>query len=171
MKNLKYASYGKFSNYHKVWVSSWVLKEKFQITNPKFGSLVFRVSRETEYQHQPLWNNHKMAPILYICIVWQIFKLLMPPTSPSPNFGSLVFQCWWKQNMGVHHYEKIEDMHCRVKFQITKLFSLPQESPMCSFTLPDIFWYHCTIWSQNCQILVCRGSHSRSWRIGDYFKK
>ena len=41
--------------------------------------------------------------------------------------------------MGVRHYEKIENMHCMVKFQITKLFSLPQESPRCSFTLPDMF--------------------------------
>ena len=38
--------------------------EKFQITDlPKFGSLVFQVSMEMEYQHWPLWKNWKMAAI------------------------------------------------------------------------------------------------------------
>ena len=48
--------------------------EKFQITDPpKFGSLVFRVSTETEYHCQPLWKNWKMAAILLILIVQKNF--------------------------------------------------------------------------------------------------
>ena len=58
---------------------------KFQITDPpKFGSLVFWVSMETEYQCQPLW---KMAAIWLISIIWKNFKLPIPP-----KFGSPVFQ-------------------------------------------------------------------------------
>ena len=40
--------------------------EKFQITNtPKFGSLVFWVSMEMEYQSWSLWKNWKIATISY----------------------------------------------------------------------------------------------------------
>ena len=45
----KYWLYWKISNY---WLPPL-----------KFGSLVFWVSMETEYQHQPLWKNWKMAAI------------------------------------------------------------------------------------------------------------
>ena len=62
--------------------------KKFPITDPpKFGSLVFQVSKEMEYQCQPLWKNWKMAAISLISIVWKNFQLLTPP-----KFGSLVFQ-------------------------------------------------------------------------------
>ena len=41
----------------------------------------------TEYQHQPLWKNWKMATILLILIIQKNFNLPTPPM-----FGSLVFQ-------------------------------------------------------------------------------
>ena len=77
--------------------------EKFQITNPplKFGSLVFQVSMEMEYQHQTLWKNWKMAAISLILIIRKNFKLPIHPKFGSPVFWVLTemeYQCWplWK---------------------------------------------------------------------------
>ena len=78
--------------------------EKFQTTDPpKFGSPVFRVSTETEYQYRPLWKNWKMATILLISIVQKNFQL------PTPQSLGLQFsKCQRKWNISIGHYEKIE---------------------------------------------------------------
>ena len=79
-----------------------IIWKNFQLPTPsKFGSLVFWVSTEMEYQCLPLWKNWKMAAISLILIVWKNFQLPAPP-----KFGSMVFrvstetayQCWplWK---------------------------------------------------------------------------
>ena len=78
--------------------------EKFQITDlPKFGSPVFWVSTEMEYQHRPLWKNWKMAAISLILIIQKNFKLL------TLQSWGLWFSEWWRKwDISISHYEKIE---------------------------------------------------------------
>ena len=67
-----------------------IIQKNFQLpTPPKFGSLVFQVSTELEYQHPPLWKNWKMAAISLILIVWKNFLLLTPPKVWVSGFPSV----------------------------------------------------------------------------------
>ena len=89
--------------------------ENFQITDLlKFGSPVFRVSMETEYQCWPLWKNWKFS------FFWIFHQFIFPP---SPILGSIsTFMRGYTWNI----------------YAWTFMRDLPHESPMCSFTLPDI---------------------------------
>ena len=79
-----------------------MVRKNFQLpTTPKFGSPVFRVLTETEYQFRPLWKNWKMAAISLILIFQKNFQLLIPPKFGSPVFWvstEMVYQCrpLWK---------------------------------------------------------------------------
>ena len=83
--------------------------EKFQITDlPKFGSPVFQVSTETEYQYQPLYEKFKKWPILLISIVQKNSKLLTPPPHTKVwvtgflSVEEMEYQCqplWKKRKM------------------------------------------------------------------------
>ena len=88
---------------------------------PKFGSPVFRVLTETEYQHWPLWKNWKMAAILLISIVQKNVKLLTPPKVWVSGFLSVdgkrisVLAIMKKLKNGCHFV----NIDCMEKFQIT----------------------------------------------------
>ena len=97
--------------------------EKFQITSPtpKFGSLIFWVLTEMEYQCWPLWKSWKMAAILLISIVQKNFKLQTPPKFGSPAFRVVTeteYQCQplWKKLKNGGHFINMDHMG---KFQIT----------------------------------------------------
>ena len=76
-QNIRVGHYEKIKNgHHLVNIDC---TEKFQMTNPpKFGSLVFRVLMEMEYQHWPLWQSWKMVTILLISIVQKISNYWPP---------------------------------------------------------------------------------------------
>ena len=77
--------------------------EKFQITNPPtFGSLVFQVSTEMEYQCQPLWKNWKMAAISLISIIQKIANYW-----PPQSLGLWFSEYQWKWNISAGYYEHI----------------------------------------------------------------
>ena len=73
------------------------------IEPPKFGSPVFRVSMERDYQCRPLWKKWKMAAISLISIIWKNFQLLTPPlvwvsSSPSVNQNGISASAIMKKN-------------------------------------------------------------------------
>ena len=73
-----------------------------------------------------------MALISLISIVWKNYKLPTPP----PKFGSPVFQV--SMEMEYQHWPLSTFQHLCVAILKTFMRGLPNESPMCSFTLPDI---------------------------------
>ena len=95
--------------------------EKFQITDPstKFGSLVFRVSTDMEYH----W---KIGDANFLFSEFSI-GLFFPVTHPRFHFN---IYAWL-------HLEHLCVEHLCIS-------GLPHESPMCSFTLPDILFRNFT---------------------------
>ena len=67
-----------------------IVQKNFQLpTPPKFGSLVFWVLTEMEYQSRSLWKNLKIAAISLISIVWKNFQLPTPPKVWVSSFLSV----------------------------------------------------------------------------------
>ena len=91
-----------------------VLEQNFQLQTPlKFGSLVFWVSMEMQNWCRPWQKMRKIAVAPQKCILEQNFQLPTPPK---------VWVSPWK-------------------FPRAIFFILPHQSPMYSFTLPNIIIY------------------------------
>ena len=106
--------------------------EKCQITDtpPKFGSPVFQVLTKTEYQHQPLWKNWKMAATSLISIVWKNFKLLTPPKSLGLWFSKCGFPSVNRNRISASAIMKKMKNGCHfVNIECTKNFKLPTLPP------------------------------------------
>ena len=71
-------------------------------TSPKFGSLIYRVSTEMEYQCQPLWKKLKNGCHFVNIHCMETFQI----TNPLQFLVSSFSECWWKWNISVSHYEK-----------------------------------------------------------------
>ena len=112
MKKLK-------NGYHFVNIDH---KEKFKLLVPsKFGFLVFKVSTFKTFMHGDLSTLRK--PEMQIFHWFNFLNFLLVQFSSSPILGSIsTFKTFMRGYL------------CLVTF-------LPHESPMCSFTLPDIFFF------------------------------
>ena len=98
--------------------------ENFKLLTPqKFGSLVFWVSTEMEYQCQPLWKNWKMASLLWISIIRKNFKLLAPQ-----SLGLWLSKCQCLK-------------HLCMNFMHSDLSTLRIQR--CKFSVDSIFWTFC----------------------------
>ena len=135
-------------------------RAKLSITDPlKFGSPVFRVSTEMENWCRPLQKMGKMAIAPQKRILEQNFQFTNPPkvwvsSFPSVDGNGKLVSAITENGKNGCSFPK---MHPRTKLPITnppkvwvspwkcpraKVFILPHESPMCSFTLPNIIFIH-----------------------------
>ena len=105
---------------------------------------------ETEYRHQPLWKKLKNGRyFINMCHMEkiQITDHHTPPHPPPPKVSVSGFLSVNRNGISASAILKtlkngchFINMHHMENFQITdpQSLGLPHESPMCSFTLPDI---------------------------------
>ena len=126
--------------------------EKFQITDPppKFGSLVFWVWMETEYQHWPLWKNWKMAATSLIWIIRKNFKLLTPP-----SLDLWFSKCWQKQYQHQPLWKHWKMAAILLILIIRKIFKLP--------TPPQSLGLRFSEWRQKWNISVSYYENIEKW--------
>ena len=147
----EYQHWPLWKNWKMVAISliSIVWKNVQLLTPQKFGSPVFQVSMETEYQCWPLWKNWKKAAISLISIVRK--KNCVDRNGISADTGDANFLL---SEFSIGSFSPIT--HPRLHFNIYAWLHLKHlcvatletfmrghlcvvyESPMCSFTLPDI---------------------------------
>ena len=78
-------------------------------TNRKFRKLnqskiqVFRCPGVSGISGSAIMKKLKITTISWILIIWKNFKVLT-----RIKFGLQFSECWWKWNISVSHYEKIE---------------------------------------------------------------
>ena len=130
-----------------------------------FELFMFKLTVPDLYQHQPLWKNWKMATILLISIIRKNFSNYQSPQSLGLQFSFLSVdgnrislenrRCKFSFFLNfplvhfAHHPFWVPFQHlCVVTLKTFMrghlcVSGLPHESPMCSFTLPDIWYFSC----------------------------